>query len=195
MTPEDEDGLIERAKVGDIEAYASLVREHQAPIRSYLTRYLRDAEAADDLAQDVFVAAFRDIKNFARHGQLGGWLFGIARHRANMHLRSEARRLRRAARHPFWSWLDETIDDPEPYDTAREMEALRLCLKSLPGPQGRLVREHYFAATPLTDIARKSGKREVTVRVELFRARLWLRACISKRLKNASFDTTPETAV
>jgi RNA polymerase sigma-70 factor, ECF subfamily len=192
MTPEDEDALVVRAKAGDFDAYSALVNEHQAPIRRYLTRYLRDADAADDLAQDVFVAAFRDLKDFARHTRLAGWLFGIARHRAKMHLRSESRRQARAARHPFWSWLDEAIDVPEPHEYERELVALQLCLNSLPGPQGRLVREHYFAATSLTDIARNSGKREVAVRVALFRARLWLRACISKRMANGSLDVAQD---
>jgi len=194
MTPEDENALIVRALARDIGAYAALVHEHQAPIRRYLTRYLRDAQTADDLAQDVFVLAFRDLKDFARHTRLAGWLFGIARHRAKMHLRSESRRQALAARHPFWSLLDNAVDDPEPAEHDRELAALQLCLKSLPDPQGNLVREHYFAATSLTDIAQKSGKREVAVRVALFRARLWLRACISKRLKNGTPASAQELA-
>ena len=74
------------------------------------------------------------------------------------------------------------------------MEALQICLKSLPDPQGKLVREHYCLAIPLADIARKSGKREVTVRVALLRTRLWLRACISKRLRNNDALTVQEVS-
>ncbi len=77
---------------------------------------------------------------------------------------------------------------------ARELAALELCLKSLPEPQGRLVREHYFAATSLTEIARQDGKREVAVRVALFRARLWLRACIARRLGSGPLNSASETS-
>ncbi len=188
MTPEEESAFIAQAQRGSIDAYAALVREHQAPIRRYLTRYLRDAVAADDLAQDVFVLAFRDLSAFEGRTRLAGWLFGIARHRASMHVRSESRRRARAARHSFWSWLDDAPDDPDPGEHDREMAALQACLKTLPGPQARLVREHYFASTSLADMARQNGKREGAIRVALFRARIWLRACMAHRRNGGLTD-------
>jgi len=47
-----------------MEAFTELVRLHQAKIRAYIGRFLRDDELVDDLAQETFVAAFRGLSKF-----------------------------------------------------------------------------------------------------------------------------------
>lgn len=185
MTPDEEASLLARAQRGDMDAYSALVRAHQEPIRRYLTRYLRDAAAADDVAQEAFVTAFRELGGLELRSRLAPWLFGIARHRAQAYLRAEARRRSRTRRFSFWSWLDDGAGDPSPDDHQLEVSALLACLELLPGPQAQLIREHYYAATSLVEIARRTGKTEVAVRVALFRARTWLKLCIAKRLHSA----------
>ena len=54
----DEVVLLRQAASGSREAFARLVRMHQAAVRWFLLRGLRDPAAADDLAQEVFLAAF-----------------------------------------------------------------------------------------------------------------------------------------
>jgi len=89
--------LVERARAGSEEAFAGIVRIHQGRIRAFLGRYLRDRDAVDDLAQEVFLAAYRSLSTFKGDSSLSIWLLGIARHRALAHLRSEARRRAREA--------------------------------------------------------------------------------------------------
>ena len=76
----DEPLFIERARGGDRAAFSQLVRMHQAVVRAYLGAHVREAEAADDLAQEVFLRAFRRLDAFQLpdSGTMRPWLLGIA---------------------------------------------------------------------------------------------------------------------
>ena len=84
------DDLLERSRAGDIEAFGGLVREHQGWLRGMLRGRLRNWAAADDLAQDAFVTAFRKIRQFRGDSKFETWLRGIAMN----HLRNFVRKRR-----------------------------------------------------------------------------------------------------
>ena len=91
----DEVELVRQAVAGSREAFARLVRLHQAAVRWYLVRCVRDPAAADDLAQEVFLCAYQNLATFRSAGSLRGWLIGIARNMAVQHVRTEVRRRRK----------------------------------------------------------------------------------------------------
>lgn len=63
----------------DHEAFAALVRVHQSAVRQFLRRLTgNDWSRADDLAQETFWKAYRNLRSFARRGRFLGWLFRIA---------------------------------------------------------------------------------------------------------------------
>ncbi|MGH6889837.1 MAG: RNA polymerase sigma factor [Rhizomicrobium sp.] len=74
-----EDGLGAGAAAGDAAAFGRLVRQHQSKLRGFLLRLTRgDRALADDLAQESFLAAWRNISQFRGEGSFGGWLARIA---------------------------------------------------------------------------------------------------------------------
>lgn len=87
----DENGLIERARAGDREAFGQLVRLHRDAVYRFAARWLADPDQALDVAQDVFVRAFDGLKNYRGDSRFRTWLFSIALNAA----RSAARRQKR----------------------------------------------------------------------------------------------------
>lgn len=87
----DESNLIELARAGDREAFAELVRRHRDAVYRFAARWLADPEQALDVAQDVFVRAFSNLKSYRGDGRFRTWLFSIALNAA----RSVARRQKR----------------------------------------------------------------------------------------------------
>src|SRR5687768_15690068 len=85
----DEHRLIEEARGGAAGAFAALIRLHQARVRGYLFRYARTEEIVEDLAQETFLRAYRDLLNYKGEAAFSTWLLGIARHRALDFLREE----------------------------------------------------------------------------------------------------------
>jgi RNA polymerase sigma-70 factor (ECF subfamily) len=70
--------VVALACTGDRRAFAELVRRRQAWIRGLMRRLSSDATLADDLAQQVFLQAWRDIGSLRHPARFGGWLKRLA---------------------------------------------------------------------------------------------------------------------
>jgi RNA polymerase sigma-70 factor (ECF subfamily) len=72
--------LIARVLVGDDRhAFAELVRRHQSAVRACLRRLTAGNHAlADDLAQETFVLAWRNLRSFRQEARFSTWLYRIA---------------------------------------------------------------------------------------------------------------------
>ncbi len=74
----DESSLVARACDGDKPAFAELVRRNQGRVRGLLLRLAKDRVLADDLAQEVFLRAYRGLVGFQQRSAFGTWLYRIA---------------------------------------------------------------------------------------------------------------------
>ncbi len=74
----EDSALVERAGKGsDKLAFAELVRRHQGKVRGLLIRLTSNPTLADDLAQDVFLRAYRGLPGFEGRAQFSTWLYRI----------------------------------------------------------------------------------------------------------------------
>ena len=97
--------LMLRVKQGDTAAFTTLVEKYKQPVLNLAWRTLRDETEAEDLAQNVFVQAWKSAERYQATAKFSTWLFTIAR---NLCLNE----IRRRVRHPAES-LDQTRDDSE----------------------------------------------------------------------------------
>jgi RNA polymerase sigma-70 factor (ECF subfamily) len=74
----DEQELVRRCKEGSEAAYAVLVRLHRPRLYTLAYRLLLDREAAEDVVQETFIAAFRQMERFEPRPSLAAWLNTIA---------------------------------------------------------------------------------------------------------------------
>ena len=177
---------LERARRGDMDAFADLVRAHHPAVRVVLSAHLREPHAVDDLVQDVFLRAFDRLGTLRDGTAFRAWLLGIARNRALEYLRE---RLRPGLFAPdaLEALLDRTqlvILESEDEEARRglEVEALRQCSRRLPPVGARLIREHYFKGRPITALAAEERKNEGALRMTLLRLREALRECVRRRV-------------
>ena len=85
--------LMLRAKRGDRAAFAELVEKYKQPVLNFVFRPLRDEIEAEDLAQNVFLQAWKSRSRYRQTAKFSTWLFTIAR---NLCLNE----IRRRSRHP-----------------------------------------------------------------------------------------------
>ena len=78
MALNDRNMLIEKARIGDIEAFHMLFTPFQKSLQSYLYRMLNDRQDVDDLTHDTFLKAFDKIDTFKGQSSLKTWVFAIA---------------------------------------------------------------------------------------------------------------------
>lgn len=86
------DETLARAKAGDHTAFAELVSEHRAMVFSLARHFTRQREAAEDLAQDVFVELYKSIGRLESRAHLVFWLRRVTSHRCIDRSRREANR-------------------------------------------------------------------------------------------------------
>ena len=102
--PRDEDALVARAREGDPDAFASLVRAHQDVAFRTAMLITRNAADAEDAAQEAFVKAHRALHRFRLGEPWRPWLLAIVANEARNRRRSAGRRdglaARAAAAHP-----------------------------------------------------------------------------------------------
>lgn len=104
---EDENELIIRSQHGNVHAFNQLVLQYQQMVYNVALRMLGDPDAAADVAQDTFIAAFRALSSFRAGSSFRSWILRIASNQA-------CDQWRRTHRHIQES-LDELIDEDEPH--------------------------------------------------------------------------------
>jgi RNA polymerase sigma-70 factor (ECF subfamily) len=76
--PAGDDVLVVRAKAGDISAFENLYRRHVGRVYALCVRLTRDPFLAEDVTQEVFVQAWRKLREYREESALSSWLHRIA---------------------------------------------------------------------------------------------------------------------
>jgi len=100
MAEPDELNRIQNSLAGDTEAYAALVKEHQKMVHAVAFRMTGSLADAEDLAQETFLRAFRQLDSFRAESKFSTWLCQIA---VNLSLNWRARENRRGDIHSKWA--------------------------------------------------------------------------------------------
>jgi RNA polymerase sigma-70 factor, ECF subfamily len=155
-----EPALVRAAQRGSAEAFAELFRRHWPRAHRAAWLVVHDATAAEDVAQEAFLAAVRSLDRFDRRRPFGPWLHRIVVNRAIDYAR--ARELRRE--------VTGTIAESPTFDTPdAPADDLLDALAALPPDQRAvIVMRHLLGFTP-GEIARALGLPRGTVNSRLRR--------------------------
>ena len=88
----DERALVARAQDGDHGAFEMLYELHAAAVYAFIRLRVGDVDVAQEITQDVFVAAYRGLDRFEWQAGLAPWLMRIARNQVANHWRTTSRR-------------------------------------------------------------------------------------------------------
>ncbi len=182
----DELTLVERAARGDHDAFGALVRLYEPQLHAYLLQMLGDVEAARDVAQETFIAAYQALPRWrppaapaapaGAHSDsahpLSPWLYRIATNKALSSLRTRATRPSIALAHAASS--EPTNSGFEERYAAREL--LRSALRRLSSDDAACLVLHYVAGERYGEIGRKLGLTSEAVRKRVSRSLTALRA-------------------
>ncbi len=92
MSDRSDRDLVRRAKAGETGAFDALVEKYQNRILNLVGRYVSNPVSRQDVAQEAFLKAWRNIKSFRGDSQFYTWLFRIAVNTAINHLAAARRR-------------------------------------------------------------------------------------------------------
>ena len=156
----------------DRAAFAQLVQRHQSAVRTVLRRLTRgDLGLADDLAQETFVLAWRNIRHFRFEARFSTWIYRIAINA----WRSEARKKRELLLDADATELpaDETAEDAP--DIVARMD-LERALATLSDGERAAIAACYYADLTHEEAAQALGIPVGTVKTHVLRGKAKLRA-------------------
>jgi RNA polymerase sigma-70 factor, ECF subfamily len=168
-----------RAKAGDQSAFEYLVQKYRRPMVSFMYRMARNAAAAEDLAQEVFLRVYRSRESYEASAKFTTWLYRIATNLAVNHARDT-----RHERPEVQVSLDEpdeesgtTLEVPDASLNAEQamvrrerMLSIRKKVEALPEQQRLAVIMHKYQEMDYKQIAEVLKKSESATKSLLFRA-------------------------
>jgi len=182
----DEQGLIQDAQKGDLEAFNRLVLAYQDAIYTHAYRMLGDESAADDATQETFIAAYQAMKTF-RGGSFRAWLFRIVTNQCYDELRRRQRRPTTPLE-PLTTddeeiespkWLGDNSNSPEEeVDQQALREAIQHCLNGLPREFRSVVLLIDVQGMDYSEAAQILKVPVGTIKSRLARARLRIQHCL-----------------
>ena len=159
----------------DREAFARLVGRHQSMVRSVLRRLARgDQGLADDLAQETFLLAWRNLRHFRYDARLSTWLYRIA---LNAWLSHSRKRREELLGDPDDASLEPA---PEPALPLAERLDLERAIASLPDGERAAIAACYYAGLTHEEAADALGIPLGTVKTHVLRAKARLRARLAE---------------
>jgi RNA polymerase sigma-70 factor, ECF subfamily len=167
-------------KAGDDASFELLLRKYRTPLVNYLYRMVRDAAAAEDLAQEVFLRVYRSRKRYAPSAKFTTWMFRIA---TNLALNSRRDGRHRQFEVPIDQPVESGRDDPPMLEVADHQPGIehalierdrarmiRRAVEALPEKQRAAVLLHKYQELDYDEIARILGCSESALKSLLFRA-------------------------
>ena len=165
---DNESKLIEQSLSGDPEAYAALVNQHQKMIRAVTFRMTGSADDAEELAQDAFLRAYRQLGSFNSGSKFSTWLSRIA---INLSLDWRRRESRRDDIHSKWAEdavSSNSSNDGFPDELSRRVQD---ALNRLPAKQRAAIVLTIYENQTHAEAAKTLGCTEATISWRVFAAR------------------------
>jgi RNA polymerase sigma factor (sigma-70 family) len=166
-----EDGhLVYKCLNGEPELFGILVDKYKAGIYAFVYNKLRNFHDAEDVTQEVFLNAFKDLRKLKNFDSFAIWLSSIASNLIKKWMRSKIRR-------PDGEFIEDKnpneIKEPSTESSSENeiSESLHIALNSLPEIYRQVLTLHYLGDMSGMEIARTLGISHDTVRQRLSRAR------------------------
>jgi RNA polymerase sigma-70 factor (ECF subfamily) len=193
--------LLERAREGDEEAFAALVRRHSPSLLRVAQMYVPSRAVAEEVVQETWLGVLRGLESFEGRSTFRTWLFRILVNRAMTRGTRERRSVpfaalagaetdgdepavdpSRFATEGFWGTPPRRWDeDPEAaLDGAEALRIAREAIEKLPEMQRRVITLRDLEGFPSEEVRNVLGITETNQRVLLHRARAKVRRALEQ---------------
>ncbi len=163
--------LVDRARDGDLAAFEALYRLHVGRIHAVALRMIGDPLEAEDVTQDIWIRAWRQLDSFRSESSFATWLHRLAVNRILDHLRSRRRHTSRVI--PLSD--SSTLLRSTPSDRAEDRLELEEAIAGLPERARTVFVLHEVEGMKCREVAELTGVAVGTVKAQLHRARRLLR--------------------
>jgi len=166
----DDGYIISKCLNGEPEAFGILVDKYKSSIFAFVYTKLRNFHDAQDVTQEVFIKAYRELRTLKRWDSFAGWIYRIAYNKCKDSLLSKSRR---PDRDFVEDQSQQMLEEPsiDSYRNDMTCQSLRDTLDSLPEIYREVLTLYYLGGMDSVEIANALSTSPTAIRHRLSRAR------------------------
>lgn len=179
--PSDTD-IIHQVLKGDQQAYAILVERYQSYVFTIVLRYVKSREDAEEVAQDIFIKAYRSLADFKGTAKFSTWLYTITTTTCITFLRKKKLEVHSLDNEKVFAVADNLDGglSANQVEQKSKVAMVNEAIKLLSPDDAQVITLFYKGEQTLEEIAQALGKEVNAVKVQLHRARTRLKDKMQK---------------
>jgi len=189
MNTKPDEYYIEETLQGNVNAYAFLVERYNRMVFTLSLRIVKSREDAEEVAQDVFVKAYKNLNNFKGESKFSTWIYKIAYYASLDVLKRKKRFVNFENISKFKEVNVENVKDALSYlqDEERKKVVNEALLK-LNEADRIILTLYYFDELSVKEISKVVNFSEDTIKIRLFRSRKKLAAILKHVIEPKTVD-------
>lgn len=189
MNTKPDEYYIKQTLNGDVNAYAFLVEKYKHMVYTLTIRIVKNKEEAEEVSQDVFVKAYKNLKNFKGEAKFSTWIYKIGYY-ASLDV------VKRNKRYINSENIDEinegdigNMHDAIVYlEDEERKKVINDALLKLNEDERTILTLYYFEELPIKEITKIINLSEDNIKVKLFRSRKKLASILKYVIEPRTID-------
>lgn len=184
MTTNKDQLYIDKVLKGDANAFAYLVDTYKNLVFTLAFKMTKSREEAEEVSQDTFIKAFKNLKNFKGDSKFSTWLYRIAYHTSLDAIKKNKKHqnsfeINDVTFNQIKS-VEDTLQTIERKERAKMIDA---CLLELPEDERSIIWLFYYEELSLKEITEVTSLSEANIKVKLHRARKKLLTIVKENVE------------
>ncbi|PQJ78134.1 RNA polymerase sigma factor [Polaribacter porphyrae] len=184
MTTTNDQYYIKKVMKGDINAFTFLVDNYKNMVFSLAFKMTKSKEEAEEISQDTFIKAYKNLQKFKGDSKFSTWLYRIAYHTSLDAIKKNKKEqntfeINEVTFNQIKS-VEYILEGIERKERAKVMEN---CLQKLPDEERSIIWMFYYDELSLKEIIEVTGLSQANLKVKLHRARKKLLTIVEKNVE------------
>jgi len=189
MSTKPDEYYIEQTLKGNVNAYTFLVEKYKHMVFTLAIRIVKNREEAEEVAQDVFVKAFKNLKNFKGDSKFSTWIYKIAYYASLDELKRNKRQIRSENIDTFKERNVGNTDDSLKFLHDRDRkEIINDALFKLNEDERVIITLYYYEELAVKEISKIVDLSEDNIKIKLFRSRKKLAGLLKNVIEPNTID-------
>jgi RNA polymerase sigma factor (sigma-70 family) len=185
--------IISQVLQGQQQAYATLVERYQNFVFTIVLRFVKSREDAEEVAQDIFVKAYRSLADFKGNSKFSTWLYTVTTTTCITFLRKKRIETHSLDNEKVFAVADNIDSGTSANQIEQKSRAnmVNAAIQLLSPDDAQIITLFYKGEQTLEEIAQILGKEPNAVKVQLHRARTRLKEKMQKHFSAEVRDIYP----
>lgn len=183
MTTTNDQIIIDKVLKGNTNAFADLVNLYKDLVFSLALKMTKNREEAEEVSQDTFVKAFKNLSKFKGESKFSTWLYKIAYHACLDRFKKNVNLYKTDSIDSNVIHIQSVDDTLQSIERKERAQIMDNCLMQLPDEERTILYFFYYQELSLKEIMEITNFSEANIKVKLHRARKRLLTIVKNKFE------------